>query len=101
MIAAWHLLCPHDPELIAAHLLSPLSDGLGPGRNAAVTAVRGLATLAGKFEEIFHLPPVTRLSGGSADLRIAAADAGKQIAPEGRLGPAPAAAAVEPLVTRG
>ena len=43
MIAAWHLLAPHDPELIAAHLLSPLSDGLGPGRNAAVTAVRGVS----------------------------------------------------------
>jgi len=42
MIAAWHLLCPHQPELVAAHLLSPLSDGLGAGRNAAATALRGL-----------------------------------------------------------
>lgn len=72
MIAAWHLLCPHDPELIAAHLLSPLSDGLGPGRNAAVTAVRGLASLAGAFGKICHLALVTGLSGASADVRIAA-----------------------------
>ena len=101
MIAAWHLLCPHDPELTAAHLLSPLSDGLGPGRNAAVTAVRGLATLAGAFGKICHLALVTGLAGASADVRIAAADAWKQIAREGRLDPALAAEAIELGVTAG
>lgn len=99
MIAAWHLLCPHDPELIAAHLLSPLSDGLGPGRNAAVTAVRGLASLTGTFGKISHLALVTGLSGASAEVRIAAADAWTQIAGEGRLDPMLAAGAIELGVT--
>jgi hypothetical protein len=101
MIAAWHLLCPHDPELIAAHLLSPLSDGLGPGRNAAVTAVRGLASLTGAFGKIGHLALVTGLSGASAEVRIAAADAWTQIAGEERLDPALAAGAIELGVTGG
>ena len=101
MIAAWHLLCPHNPELIAAHLLSPLSDGLGPGRNAAGTAVRGLASLAGEFGKICHLALVTGLSAASAEVRIAAADAWTQIAGEGRLDPALAAGALEFGVTCG
>ena len=101
MIAAWPLLCPHDPELVAAHLLSPLSDGLGPGRNAAVTAVRGLASLAGAFGKTCHLALVTGLSGASADVRIAAADAWAQVALEGRLDPALAAEAIELGVTGG
>jgi len=101
MIAAWHLLCPHNPELIAAHLLSPLSDGLGPGRNAAGTAVRGLASLAEEFGKICHLALVTGLSAASAEVRIAAADAWTQIAGEGRLDPALAAGALEFGVTRG
>jgi hypothetical protein len=101
MIAAWHLLCPHDTELIAAHLLNPLSDGLGPGRNAAVTAVRGLASLAGAFGKICHLALVTGLSGASADVRIAAADAWRQIVLQGRLDPALAAEAIQLGVTGG
>jgi hypothetical protein len=101
MIAAWHLLCPRDPELIAAHLLSPLSDALGPGRNAAVTAVRGLAGLTGAFGKICHLALVTGLSGALADVRIAAADAWTVIAGQGRLDPALAAGAIELGVTRG
>jgi hypothetical protein len=101
MIAAWPLLCPHNPELVAAHLLSPLSDGLGPGRNAAGTAARGLASLAGEFGRICHLALVTGLSAASAEVRIAAADAWTQIAGEGRLDPALAAGALEFGVTRG
>lgn len=99
MIAAWHLICPHDPELIAAHLLFPLSDGLEPGRNAAVTAVRGLASPHGTFGRICHLALVTGLSGASAEVRIAAADAWTQVAGQGRLDPALAAAAIELGVT--
>jgi hypothetical protein len=38
IVAAWPLLAPHQPELIAAHLLRPLSDGLEPGRSAATVA---------------------------------------------------------------
>jgi hypothetical protein len=101
MIAAWRLLCPHDPELIAAHLLSPLSDGLRPGRNAAVTAIQGLASLTGAFGKICHLALVTGLSGAAAEVRIAAADAWSQLAGEGRLDPIIAAQAIELGVTRG
>jgi hypothetical protein len=101
MIAAWQLLCPHDPELIAAHLLSPLSDGLGPGRNAAVTAVRGLAVLPGAVGRIRHLALVTGLSGASADVRITAADTWTQIAAQGRLNPALAAEAIALGVAEG
>src|SRR5260370_41994084 len=90
MIAAWHLLAPHDPELIAAHLLSPLSDGLGPGRNAAVTAVRGVATLAGTVEEVCPPPPGTGLARAPADGRVAGAGAWRPVGRGGRAGPRPA-----------
>jgi hypothetical protein len=63
--------------------------------------VRGLASLAGPFGKICHLALVTGLSGASADVRIAAADAWTQIAGEGRLEPALAAEAIELGVTRG
>ena len=96
MIAAWHLLCPHQPELLAAHLLSPLSDGLGPGRNAATTALRGLGLngTPGPFGKIGHLALVTGLSGNAAEVRIAAAEAWMRIALSGRLNPALAAEAI-------
>jgi hypothetical protein len=101
MVASWHLVCPHDPELTAAHLLSPLSDGLGSGRNAADAALRGLASLPGAFGTICHLALVTGLSAASADVRIAAADAWTRLAGEGRLDPALAAGAIELGVTGG
>jgi len=95
MVAAWSLLCPHDPELAAAHLLTPLSDGLQPGRTAAVTALRGLAGLPGTFGPVGHLALVTGLSGAAAEGRIAAADAWGQLDRAGRLDPVLAAAAVK------
>ena len=101
MIAAWGLICPHHPELIAAHLLSPLSDGLEQGRNAAVTALRGLASLTGEFGQISHLALVTGLSGASAEVRIAAADAWTRLAAQGRLNPSLAAESIELGVTGG
>jgi Family of unknown function (DUF6493) len=107
MIAAWQLLCPHEPELLAAHLLSPLSDGLGPGRNAATTALRGLglggapSSTAGPFGKIGHLALVTGLSGEGAEVRIAAADAWTRMALSGRLDPALAAEAVSLGVSEG
>jgi Family of unknown function (DUF6493) len=99
MIAAWPLLCPHQPELLAAHLLSPLSDGLGPGRNAAATALRGLGRgdapgTAGRFGPLGHLALVTGLSCHAAEVRIAAAEAWARIALRGRLDPALAAEAI-------
>jgi hypothetical protein len=101
MIASWRLICPHHPELIAAHLLSPLSDGLGPGGNAAVTALRGLASLTGEFGKIGHLALVTGLSGASAEVRIAAADAWTRLAAQRRLNPSLAAESIELGVTGG
>jgi Protein of unknown function (DUF998) len=96
MIAAWHLLCPHQPELLAAHLLSPLSDGLGPGRNAAATALRGLGLSGapGPFGKIGHLALVTGLSGHDGEVRVAAADAWTRVALSGRLDPPLAAEAI-------
>jgi hypothetical protein len=95
MIASWPLLCPHDPELAAAHLLSPLSDGLGSGRNSAVTAALALPRLTGGFGPIGHLALVAALSGASAEVRITAADGWRQLAAQGRLDPALAAGAIE------
>ncbi|HTR91632.1 MAG TPA: DUF6493 family protein [Trebonia sp.] len=101
MIAAWPLTCPHHPELIAAHLLSPLSDGIEHGRNAAVTALRGLAGLTGEFGNICHLALATGLSAASAEVRIAAADAWARLAVQGRLNPSLAAESIELGVTGG
>jgi hypothetical protein len=106
MIAAWHLLCPHQPEVLAAHLLSPLSDGLGPGRNAATTALRGLGLSgapgkAGPLGKIGHLALVTGLSGAAAEVRIAAAEAWTRIALSGRLDPALTAEAISLGVSAG
>ncbi len=38
LAAGWPLLCPWQPELAAAHLLRPLSEGLRPGPTWAGTA---------------------------------------------------------------
>ena len=101
MVAAWPLLCPHDSELLAAHLLSPLSDALGAGRNAGTTALRGLGVAPGAFGPIGHLALVTGLSGAAADVRIAAADAWMRVALSGRLDPARAAGAIDRGVRSG
>ncbi len=106
MVAAWRLLCPHQPELLAAHLLSPLSDGLGPGRNAATTALRGLGLSGvpgqlGPFGKMGHLALVTGLSGAAAEVRIAAAEAWTRITLSGRLDPALAAEAISLGVSGG
>lgn len=99
LIAAWPLLCPHQPELLAAHLLSPLSDGLRAGRNAAATALRGLGPNgatgnAASFGKMGHLALVAGLSGHAAEVRVAAAEAWTRIALGGRLDPALAAEAI-------
>jgi hypothetical protein len=101
MIASWRLICPHHPELISAHLLSPLSDGLGAGRNAAVTALRGLASLTGEFGQMCHLALVTGLSGAAAEVRIAAADQWTRLAEQQRLSPSLAAESIDFGVTGG
>jgi len=101
MVAAWPLLCPHDPELAAAHLLSPLSDALTKGRNGGTTALRALAGFSGTFGPIGHLALVTGLAADAVDVRIAAAEAWTQIAAAGRLDPALVAEAIELGVSGG
>lgn len=87
LVAAWPLLAPHQPELITAHLLSALSEGLVPGRSAASTAVRAVARLGGSFGLVGHVALVAGLSSAEPDARIAAADAWAQLARQGRLDP--------------
>jgi hypothetical protein len=94
VVAAWPLLAPHQPELIAAHLLSPLSDGLEAGRTPAITALRALAGMRGPTGKVGHLALVAGLACAQADTRIAAADAWRRIAADGRLDPALAAEAI-------
>jgi hypothetical protein len=99
LVAAWPLLAPHHPELIAAHLLRPLSDGLEPGRSAATTAVSVLAQPGREFGNIGHLALVTAMASAEPDTRIAAASAWTRIAQDGRLNPALAARAITKGVT--
>jgi hypothetical protein len=93
-VAAWPLLAPHRPELITAHLLSAMSAGLNPGRDAAATAVRTLSGLGGAFGLIGHVALATGLAGVEADTRIAAADAWGDLARQRRLDPSLAAEAI-------
>jgi hypothetical protein len=94
VVEAWPLLAPHHPELIAAHLLSPLSDGLDPGRTAAGAALRALASMTGPCGKVGHLALITGMASAEADVRIAGADAWLRLAAAGRLAPALAAEAM-------
>jgi uncharacterized protein DUF6493 len=94
LVAAWPLLAPHQPEVIAAHLLSALSEGLVPGRSAASTAARAVARLRGTFGLIGHVALVAGLASAEADARITAADAWGQLARQRRLDPGLAAEAI-------
>jgi hypothetical protein len=94
VVAAWPLLCPHQPELIAAHLLRPLTDGLVPGPSAATVAAGGLAPAGRPFGPIGHLALVAGLASAEPDTRITAASVWTRIALDGRLGPGLAAGAI-------
>jgi hypothetical protein len=94
IVAAWPLLCPHQPELIAAHLLRPLTDGLEPGPSAATVALGGLAPPGRAFGEIGHMALAAGLASGEPDTRIAAASVWTRVALDGRLDPARAAGAI-------
>jgi hypothetical protein len=100
VVAAWPLLCPHQPELVAAHLLRPLSDGLLPARSAATRAVESLAPAGRPFGRIGHLALVTGLASAGPDTRIAAAGVWARVSQEGRLDPALAASAITLGVTK-
>jgi hypothetical protein len=102
------LLLPHQPELVAANLLLPLSDGLMSGSHPAareaaeslpaVGVVPGSAGGAADgghgFGRMCHLALVTGMASASADTRIAAASAWARVARGGRLDPGLAAQAI-------
>ncbi len=93
------LLLPHQPELVARHLLPPLSVGLTPGSHpeareaAKCLSVTGTVPGSG-FGRMGHLALVTALASGSADTRLAAAEGWTRAALDGRLDPDLAAAAI-------
>ena len=88
------LLAPHQPELIAAHLLRPLSDGLEPGRSAATVAVNCLAPARRPFGRVGHFALVTGLASAEPDTRVTAASAWTRVVQDGRLDPVLAADAI-------
>jgi hypothetical protein len=97
VVAGWPLLCPWQPELAAAHLLRPLSEGLRPGSTwagTAATAVRGLAVSGQALGEIGHLALVTGLASAEPYVRLAAAEVWDRACIDGRLDPGLAARAI-------
>jgi hypothetical protein len=94
VVAAWPLICPWQPELIAAHLLRPLSDGLKPGPSPATTAVTCLAHPGHPLGPVGHLALLTGLASAEPDTRIAAAQVWSQASLDGRLDPRLAAQAI-------
>jgi hypothetical protein len=94
VVAGWPLLCPHQPELIAAHLLGPISAGLESGNPAARVALAGIAPPGGPFGQVGHLAMVTGLASAEASTRIAAAEVWVRASADHRLDPALAASAM-------
>ena len=94
------LLLPHQPELVAANLILPLSDGLASGsrnpaaREAAECLPAVGATTGSGFGRMCHLALVTAMASASADTRITAASAWAGLALDGRLNPGLAAEAI-------
>ena len=93
-VAGWPLMTPWQPELVAAHLLRPLSDGLTSGRAPAATAVSCLAHPGHALGSIGHVALATGLACAEADTRIAAAGVWAQASLDGRLDPGLAADAI-------
>jgi uncharacterized protein DUF6493 len=94
IVTAWPLLCPWQPELTAAHLLRPLSDGLKPGPSPATTAVGCLAHPGHALGPVGHLALMAGLASAEPDTRIAAAGVWTQACLDGRLDPVLAARAI-------
>ncbi len=97
MVAGWPLLCPWQPELAAAHLLHPLSDGLQPGSTwagTAATAVSSLSVSGHRLGEVGHLALLTGLASAEPYVRIAASEAWARAAAGGQLDPRLAADAI-------
>jgi Family of unknown function (DUF6493) len=93
-VAGWTLICPWQPEIAAAHLLRPLSDGLIPGITPATVAMTSMRHPGHALGPVGHLALVTGLASAEADTRIAAAELWSAAATDGRLDPALAAAAI-------
>jgi hypothetical protein len=93
-VAGWVLICPWQPELAAAHLLRPLSDGLIPGLTPAITALLSMRHPGHPLGPVGHLALVTGLASAEADTRIAAAQLWSDACADGRLDPVLAAAAL-------
>jgi hypothetical protein len=100
-LAAWPAMCPWQPELAAAHLLRPLSDGLKTGGSPAAFAVGRLADPGHALGPVGHLALLTGLAAAGADTRIAAAGVWSQAALDGRLSPELAANALVTGVSGG
>ena len=101
-VAAWPLLCPWQPELVAAHLLRPLSACLALDRGRAgpaAAAVMGLTRSSAPLGPIGHLALLTGLGSAEASVRIAAAEVWTQAALAGRADPDLAADALAKGVT--
>jgi hypothetical protein len=98
-VAGWSLICPWQPELSAAHLLRPLSDGLIPGRTPASTALASIRHPGHPLGPVGHLALVTGLASAEADTRIAAAQLWTEASADGRLCPELAADAIVAGVT--
>jgi hypothetical protein len=97
-VAALPLLTPHQPELIAANLLWPLSDGLRQRSQGSAAAIRCLSEL-NPAGFIGHVALATALSSSKADKRIAAAEVWSRWAADGRLDAGQAAEALRFGVT--
>jgi hypothetical protein len=93
-VASWPLLTPWQPELVAAHLLRPLSEGLRSSQAPAATAVSCLAHPGHALGPIGHVAITTALACAEADARIAAAGVWTQASLDGRLDPQLAADAI-------
>lgn len=87
-IATWPLIAPWHPELIAAHLLRPLSRGLRSGKHdLAASAVGCLVHRDWSLGPIGHMALALGCNGAEADTRTAAADVFGAAARDGRLQP--------------
>ena len=93
-VAGWPLICPWQPEVAAAHLLRPLSDGLIGGLTPATTAIDCIRHPGHPLGPAGHLALITGLSAESGDTRIAAAQLWAEACADGRLDPDLAARAI-------
>ena len=93
-VAGWALICPWQPEVAAAHLLRPLSDGLISGLTPATTAIQSIGHPGHQLGPVGHLALVTGLSADAGDTRIAAAELWSAACADGRLDPQLAGSAI-------